>query len=435
MGSQEQLFIKKLEISGYRSFKQVVWEPGSLNLVVGPNGSGKSNLLRFLALISDTVDGKLAKSITEAGGMVPILWDHQPGAFGWNISFGGCRKIEGRDYGDVTYDLTLHQIGRGSAYRIEQDSMIFWNEPTSKFGSDDNPGYRRDGKGEVVCRFFDGDRIEDIEITDYDKNESLISDLKGPDIKPDLQSWTIHQDIQVGPGSSIRQPTTTQYVTKLEAGGGNLVPVLHTLYTGNRDFKKAIDEGMTAGFGGEYERLEFQPASAQQIQLAVQWKSSSEPHAGQDLSDGTLRFLFLLTLLAHPEPPPLVAVEEPDVGLHPSMLPIIAEYAVAASEKTQLVITSHSPEFLDAFTDCSPTVTLCHWEAGQTQLHMLEGERLQTWLDQYRLGNLFTSGDLEALALPDVDPIDEGEEPFKDLPSEDAALSEAAGESTGGENG
>ena len=224
-------------------------------------------------------------------------------------------------------------------------------------------------------------------------------------------------------------------MTDLNAGGDNLVPVLHTLYTGNRVFKKAIDEGMTAGFGEEYDQLVFQPASAQQIQLAVQWKSSSDPHAGQDLSDGTLRFLFLLTLLAHPEPPPLVAIEEPDVGLHPSMLPIIAEYAAVASLKTQLVITSHSPEFLDAFTDCSPTVTLCHWEDGQTELHTLDGERLQTWLDQYRLGRLFTSGELEALALPDVEPFEEGKNPFKDLPSEDAALSEAAGESTGGENG
>lgn len=434
MGSQEQLFIKKLEISGYRSFKQANWEPGSLNLVVGPNGSGKSNLLRLLALISDTVDGKLARSITEAGGMVPILWDHQPGAFGWNISFGGCRKIKGRDYGDVTYDLTLHQIGRGSAYRIEQDSMIFWNEPPGEFESGNNEGYRRNRDGEISRRISIDGKITNIETGDFDQNESLIVEFQSPVID-DLKSWTLHQQIQVGPGSSIRQPTTTQYVTKLEAGGDNLVPVLHTLYTGNRDFKKAIDEGMTAGFGDEYDQLVFQPASAQQIQLAVQWKSSSEPHAGQELSDGTLRFLFLLTLLAHPEPPPLVAVEEPDVGLHPSMLPIIAEYAVAASEKTQLVMTSHSPEFLDAFTDCSPTVTLCHWEAGQTQLHMLDGERLQTWLDQYRLGNLFTSGDLEALTSPDVDPIDDGEEPFKDLPSEDAALSEAAGESTDGENG
>ena len=232
----------------------------------------------------------------------------------------------------------------------------------------------------------------------------------------------------------MRGPTTTQYVTTLSAGGGNLVPVLHTFYTSNRDFKKAIDEGMKAGFGDEYDRLEFQPAAAQQIQLAVQWKSSSEPHAGQELSDGTLRFLFLLTCLAHPEPPPLLAIEEPDAGLHPSMLPIIAEYASAASESTQLFITSHSPDFLDAFSALSPTVTLCNWESGATQLYTLDSDRLKKWLERYRLGHLFTSGELEALAQPDVEPLEEDDEAFEDLPPEDAALSEGAGESSGAEN-
>lgn len=233
----------------------------------------------------------------------------------------------------------------------------------------------------------------------------------------------------------MRRPTTTQYIKNLEAGGGNLAAVLHTLYTSNRDFRRAIDVGMRAGFGNEYDRLEFQPAAAQQIQLALQWKSSSEPHAGQDLSDGTLRFLFLLTCLAHPEPPPLVAIEEPDIGLHPSMLPIIAEYAEAAADLTQLFITSHSPEFLDAFSGASPTVTLCNWENGETLLYTLDAERLAKWLARYRLGHLFTSGELEALALPDVDPIDGDRDVFADLPPEDAALTESAGESAGGEHG
>jgi predicted ATPase len=266
------------------------------------------------------------------------------------------------------------------------------------------------------------------EIKDYDKNESF---LAARDFKTSVRfrSWTFHHDIQVGAGSAMRRPTTTQFVTKLESGGGNLVPVLHTLYTSNRDFKNAIDDGMRAGFGGEYERLEFQPAAAQQIQLAVQWKSSTEPHAGQDLSDGTLRFLFLLTALAHPDPPPLVAIEEPEIGLHPSMLSIVAEFAASAAERTQVVITSHSPEFLDAFSEASPVVTLCNWEDGQTHIYTLDAERLKKWLAQYRLGHLFTSGELEALALPDVESVEKATDPFADLPTEDAALAESLGKS------
>ena len=179
---------------------------------------------------------------------------------------------------------------------------------------------------------------------------------------------------------------------------------------------------MKAGFGEEYTDLQFQPAAAQQTQLAVQWKSSSRPHAGSDLSDGTLRFLFLLTVLAHPEPAALVAINEPEVGLHPSMLPIVAEYAAVDSEKTQVVLTSHSPEFLDAFTELSPDVTQCHWEDGQTLLSQIDESVLGRWLEQYRLGHIFTRGDLDSPALPEADQIDDMPSRFKDLPSENEAM-------------
>jgi len=420
--------IKQLEINGYRSLKHAVWKPGSLNLIVGPNGSGKSNLLRLLALISEAAHGHLAKSISDSGGMVPMLWDHQPGSFGWKLSFDMPPLTPA-----MSYEMCIEQVHGGSAYRIELDSYTCWNEPGKDFGTSKNSGYRRDGQGNVTHRAFIDGKTTDMKVPKYDENESLMSEFTWP-YRDELRSWTLHQDTEVGPASSMRRPTTTQYVRSLSSGGGNLIPVLHTFYTSNRDFKKAIDDGMRAGFGNEYERLEFQPAAAQQIQLAVQWKSSSEPHAGQELSDGTLRFLFLLTCLAHPEPPPLVAIEEPDTGLHPSMLPIIAEYASAASESTQLFITSHSPDFLDAFSGLSPTVTLCNWEAGATHLYTLDSERLAKWLERYRLGHLFTSGELEALAQPDVEPVGEDDEAFEDLPPEDAALSEGPGESVGGEN-
>jgi hypothetical protein len=100
------------------------------------------------------------------------------------------------------------------------------------------------------------------------------------------------------------------------------------------------------------------------------------------------------------------------------MLPILAEYAAAASEQTQVVLTSHSPEFLDAFSDLSPQVTLCHWEDGQTFLFPIDNAILQEWLEQYRLGHIFTRGDLESLALPRVDVIENMAVRVKQLPPE-----------------
>lgn len=116
------------------------------------------------------------------------------------------------------------------------------------------------------------------------------------------------------------------------------------------------------------------------------------------------------------------------------MLPIVAEYATAAAEKTQVVLTTHSPEFLDAFSAASPHVTVCHWEDGESHLFPLDPDALSTWLDKYRLGHLFTQGDLEELTLRPVEKMDDTEERLKELPPEDAAMTDSLsgqGESAG----
>ena len=117
-----------------------------------------------------------------------------------------------------------------------------------------------------------------------------------------------------------------------------------------------------------------------------------------DLSDGTLRFLFLLAVLANPKQPSLIAIDEPETGLHPSMLPIVAEYARDASRQTQVIFTTHSPEFLDAFGKEPPTTTVAEWINGETKLRIIAGEELQYWLDKYSLGELFRSRQLESMS-------------------------------------
>jgi hypothetical protein len=133
-----------------------------------------------------------------------------------------------------------------------------------------------------------------------------------------------------------------------------------------------------------------------------------------------LRFLLLLTVLASPEPATLIAIDEPEVGLHPSMLPIVAEYAAEAAEHTQVIMTSHSPEFLDAFSRVPSAVMLLHWEDGRSRLFPMTPETLSKWLERYRLGELFASGELEALAMPEVEPIPDLSKRLKGLPAEDA---------------
>jgi predicted ATPase len=108
---------------------------------------------------------------------------------------------------------------------------------------------------------------------------------------------------------------------------------------------------------------------------------------------------MLLAILANPEPFALVAINEPETGLHPRMFPIIAEFAASASERSTVILTTHSPEFLDAFPpDCVPTTTVAECVDGETKLSKLDSAELKKWLKEYSLGNLFRSGDLEAIS-------------------------------------
>jgi len=427
--------IRQLEVRDYRSFHDTIWRPGNLNLLVGPNGSGKSNLLRLLELISNVAKGRLGTALKESSGMLPLLWDHQASAFGWKLTMDPVDS--GRDpVRDVlTLECELENIPRTSSYQIAKDSLGNWVRFDQGLEKSPYWIYERDERRAMV---YDQRSHGLVRFDELDPNESLLSQISDPRTNPIpthvrrfLEGWRVYHDVHVERGSTMRSPATTQYAKLVEPDGSNLVSVLHTLYTTDRAFKQQVSEGMRAGFGDQFEELVFQPAAAQQIQLAVQWRSSKEPHAGQDLSDGTLRFLFLLTVFASPEPATLIAIDEPEIGLHPSMLPIVAEYAAEAAGRTQVVMTSHSPVFLDAFSQLAPQVTLLHWEDGHTQLFPLPQEILSRWLERYRLGELFTSGELEALAMPAVEPVPDLGERLRSLPVE-AAETLATGNSEGG---
>ena len=112
------------------------------------------------------------------------------------------------------------------------------------------------------------------------------------------------------------------------------------------------------------------------------------------LSDGTLRYLCLLAVLLHPETPPLVVIEEPELGLHPDLLPKLTDLLRAASERTQLIVTTHSDVFVDALTEVPASVVVCEKHDGQTQMRRLDKDDLANWLEDYRLGELWTSGEL-----------------------------------------
>ena len=112
------------------------------------------------------------------------------------------------------------------------------------------------------------------------------------------------------------------------------------------------------------------------------------------LSDGTLRYLCLLAILCDPDPPPLICIEEPELGLHPDVLPKLADHLLAASRRTQLIVTTHSDVLVDAMSEQPESVVVCEKHHGATAMTRLAADDLQVWLQKYRLGELWIRGEL-----------------------------------------
>ena len=110
------------------------------------------------------------------------------------------------------------------------------------------------------------------------------------------------------------------------------------------------------------------------------------------LSDGTIRFVALLATLLSPTPPPLVCIEEPELGLHPDAVALLADILVEASDRTQLVVTTHSDALVSALTAQPDAIVACERPGAGTELRRLDPKRLASWLEDYRLGDLWRMG-------------------------------------------
>jgi predicted ATPase len=390
--------IQRLNISGFRSLRDVEWAPGRLNVLIGPNASGKSNLLRALVLLQKSAHGKLPEEMLRMGGIAPVLWDGQARTISWAL----CMEQ------GMRYELQLRQLGNTSAYIVNHEALT---SQRAESGRDEHVPRGTGEQESVLARdavravTFDREgRSVTVEETSLPGNQTLLSLVGTPfghpaafDFCSTLGGWTIYHDVRVDPDAPLRQAAVARVERRIAADGQNLVPVLHTLYTGERDFRKTVDDAMRAAFGDDYEELLFPPAADQRVQMRVRWRSLRSEQPAADLSDGTIRFLLLVAMLSTPSPGDLIAIDEPETGLHPSMLPVVAELARAASERTQVILTTHSPQLLDAFGNEPPTVTVTGRADGQTTLSVVDDQELRRWLEEYSLGALHRSGELEAM--------------------------------------
>ncbi len=391
--------INRLDVEGFHSLRKVSWFPGGLNVIIGPNGTGKSNLLRLLELIAVSAQGRLGRYIQSSGGMDSVVWD----GTATSITFALTTIPPEGELGPEHYELELARIGSGSSYNIKKELLI--NICKMRPEGETKPFRYLERYSKKAIIFNESEISVPTPEEFVSEEESLLSIAAGPFIsnrsiplfQRELAAIAVYHDLNTNKDAAIRQAAVSRMEKRVDPDGQNLISVLHTLYSGDRDFKKDIDLAMRAAFGNDFEELVFPPASDQRIQLRVRWKSLKREQSAAELSDGTLRFLFLLTVLASPSPAPIIAIDEPETGLHPSMLPLVAEYAVDAAARSQVILTTHSPQFLDAFSGVRPLTTVATWENGETILNTIKNDQLDYWLKAYSLGSLFKSGELEQM--------------------------------------
>jgi predicted ATPase len=231
---------------------------------------------------------------------------------------------------------------------------------------------------------------------DVAPDESILSQRKDPDQYPELAYLAdmygqirLYREWSFGRTSVFRSPQPADLPSdRLEEDFSNLglflnhlrgvpkakntiIEHLRDLYAGLDDFDVRIKGGTVEVFLTERDFII--PASR--------------------LSDGTLRYLCLLAILCDPEPPALVCIEEPELGLHPDMLPKIADLLVTASEQPQLVVTTHSDLLVDAMTERPEAVVVVEKHDGKTQAKRLQAnDELNEYLKTYRLGELWLRG-------------------------------------------
>lgn len=398
------MLLQELKADGFRSLKSVTWKPGRLNVLIGPNGGGKSNLLRALDLVRIAAVGDLGDAIIEMGGMAPLVWDGQAKEIQLSLRHvDDDAPSQGEaQLNELKYELLLKRLGKTGGFEIGKEDLRR-TSPVGLLGKTKVEvvfeRYVRDGhttiSQQLLSQFLSPVHPAPTETVLSMSNS--ISDPSASLLEHRVSNWAIHNDMRVDQDAELRRAIVTRSVKRVNPDGQNLIAVLHTLYENDRNFEEFLDNAMKAAFPDDYEKLSFPPAEHGRTEMRVRRKHRKGTDSPIDLSDGTLRFLLLVAILGSTDPAPLIAIDEPETGLHPRMLPIIAEIAANAAVKTQVIFTTHSPRLLDAFSEDLPTTTIVTTNGSETELKTIGGEELTRWVENYSLGKFAFSGEAEAV--------------------------------------
>lgn len=389
------MLIRNLKISRLLSFgpEGIDLPMRPLNVLIGANGCGKSNFIEVLNLLR-YAPVRFDSPIMTGGGVKEWLWK------GGEFDLDQHASIEAEVVGNQSDSLECirHRIdfgGSGDRVRVDRE-LIACGEASDYLMNFTTVYTNREGNASIRDDQSNG-KLREMDSSKLDFRVSILSQIRDPELYFTLDFLQrayngihIYRDWTFGTGSPMRSSQVPDGpVNDVGREGRNAVTVVASMKRADRN--RMVKEMQS--LYPEIEDIRVAPAGAGAMQLFIEEGGGVEISA-ERLSDGTLRFLFLLAILLQPEPPPMIVIEEPELGLHPDVIPKLAALLVEASERTQLVITTHSRMLIDALGDDPESVIVCEKHNGESTFERLDGERMKVWLEKYSLGELWSIGEL-----------------------------------------
>lgn len=346
--------ISKIALSGFKSIKTLDLTLTNLNVIVGANGSGKSNILSLFRLIQNAIDKKLQYYVSKNGG---------PNAF---LHYGSQN----------TSSLTIEIFFGNNGYKMVLEPTV-----DKKFVFSEEAFWWNMGSGAytpIGSGHF----------------ESLLEKGTGTGIDsfvvPAIKSWRLYHFHDTSDTALVKQLHGINDYELLRPDASNLAAYLLYLKKHSPNSYALIVETirLVAPF---FDDFVLRPYVDNKDQIELEWKErfNDVPLKSYMLSDGTLRFICLAVVFLQPEEkrPETIVVDEPELGLHPAAISVLAGMIRSASKSKQVIIATQSPDLLSEFEPENVIVT--ERRNGVSLFHRLQSDELKEWADEFSLGDLW----------------------------------------------
>ena len=352
--------LHSLHIQGFKSIRDQLLELSPLNVFIGGNGAGKSNLIGVFNFLSSITRQELAIYTGQSGGANAILH------FGRRNTANLSMEVVFRDrHNENTYKLTLMPT--------DEDTFFFESEST----------YYRDISGGYEEPYHDENWSGHSEARVTKSSNSIARYIQGY-----LESYRVYHFHDTSPSAPPKQTADIEDNRFLRPDAGNLAAFLYWLQEKHNDYYQNIEDAIRQ-IAPFFKGFNLAPALLNPEKIRLEWEEmgSDTYFSASALSDGTLRFICLATLLLQPNLPSVVLIDEPELGLHPAAIQVLAGMLQSASTRAQLLVATQSVTLINHLEP--EQVWVVDREDGESQFKHLKEADMSSWLEDYSLGELW----------------------------------------------